>query len=204
MIDAPTTDRQVVDAAASPQDSEAWAALYKTYREPICRHCAMSGLTPSESEEVVQEVLVKLSQRLAKAAFNRNSSTLRVWLDEATNRLIFEVHRLNRRNSITPQAMALIQEWLPPALAPESDTKAREQMEAHLWSVCLARVRHEVQPRRWQIFEAYALQGGTAAEVARRFGTSGINVRLIRHRVIGRIRKEWAVLPASALPDPVE
>jgi len=201
MLDAPTTNTGLVDAARDPTDDASWQRLYATYRDPILRHCAQSGLTPSESEEVVQEVLAKLARRLSKAAFPWSSATLRGWLSQITNHLIFDVHRLNRRHAFSPDALAIIQQWLPPTLAPDEDTKAREQLEAHLWSVCLARVSHAVRPRQWQIFECYALQGNPAAEVARRFNTSGINVRLIRHRMIARIRKEWSVLPASPLPE---
>lgn len=204
MLDAPTTDPRLVDAARDPADGTSWQRLYVTYRDPITRHCAKSGLTPAECEEVVQEVLAKLAQRLSKAAFNWKSASLRGWLNQTTNHLIFEVHRLNRRNAFTPEALAIIQQWLPPTLAPEADLKAREQLESHLWSVCLARVRHAVRPLRWQIFESYALHGNPATEVARRFNTTGINVRLIRHRMIARIRREWAILPASPLPEPEE
>jgi RNA polymerase sigma factor (sigma-70 family) len=204
MLDAPTTNTGLVNAASDPADAASWQRLYATYRDPIIRHCANSGLTPAESEEIVQEVLAKLAQRLSKAAFNWKSATLRGWLNQTTNHLIFEVHRLNRRQAFSADALAIIAQWLPPTVAPEGDTKVREQLEAHLWSVCLARVRQSVRPRQWQIFECYALQDNPAVEVARRFNTTGINVRIIRHRMIARIRRVWSVLPGSPLPEPAE
>lgn len=67
-------------------------------------------------------------------------------------------------------------------------------MEKHLWSVCLARVRATVAAKQWQIFEAYALNRQTSAEVAKIFNTSAFNVRINRHRMVSRIREEWKTL----------
>lgn len=201
MLDAPTTDQSLVETARNPESLEAWSRLYATYRQPLLSHCARSGLTPVEGEELVQEVLAKLSQRLAKASFNWQATSLRGWLGEMANRAIFEFHR-RRRAELSPAVMAVIQQWLPPAFAPETEGASRERLEAHLWSVCLARVRHSVRPGQWQIFEAYALHGNAAAEVARRFNTTGFNVRVVRHRMIARIRREWAQLATSPLPEP--
>lgn len=202
MLDAPTTDQPLVAAASDPDNTAAWNDLYAKYRGPLLRLCHRSGLSPVEGEEVVQEVLAKLARRLAKSSFNWEVRSLRGWLSEMSNRAIFDHHRRCRRADLTAKAMAAIKEWLPPAFAPESDDGAREQMEAHLWSVCLARVRHAARPDRWQIFEAYALHGDPAAEVARRFNTTGFNVRVIRHRMVARIRREWAQLASCPLPEP--
>lgn len=202
MLDAPTTDQSLVESAEDLENRDAWQRLYGAYRRPILSHCARSGLTPAESEEVLQEVLAKLAQRLAKAPFNWNAASLRGWLGEMANRAIFDLHRRSRRNSLSPGVVAAIQQWLPPAFAPDTAGPSREQMEAHLWSVCLARVRHAVRPIQWQIFEAYALQGNTAAEVARRFNTTGFNVRVVRHRMVARIRREWSRLASCSLVEP--
>lgn len=204
MLDAPTTNTVLVESAADPDNGSSWERLYTTYQNPILEHCERSGLTDTESADVVQEVLGRLVYRLKNSPFNWQSSTLRGWLSQTTNNLIFEVHRVNQRNTFSPGVLAIIQEWLAPALAPAVETKAREQLEGHLWSVCLARTRHGVRPQHWQIFECYAMQGHLVAEVAQRFNTTGFNVRLIRHRIVARIRKEWANLSALPIPDPEE
>jgi RNA polymerase sigma factor (sigma-70 family) len=202
MLDFPTTDHPLIAAASDPENAAVWKRLHDEYHGPLLKLCHRSGLSPDESEEVAHQVLIKLSQRLAKAAFNWEATSLRGWLSEMSNRAIFEVHRQCRRNELTAHVRAAVQEWLPPALAPEMDGGNREQLEAHLWSVCLARVRHTVRPLQWQIFEAYALHENTAAEVARRFNTTGFNVRVVRHRLVARIRKEWAQLASCPLPEP--
>jgi DNA-directed RNA polymerase specialized sigma24 family protein len=98
--------------------------------------------------------------------------------------------------------MRLIQEWLPPAFAPEEELEAREKLEAHLWSVCLARVRSDVPPNHWQVFEAHALHGRQSSEVARIFNTTSVNVRVIRTRVVAKIRAEWKNIASQQIEIP--
>ena len=204
MLDAPTTNRELISSAGKSHDSAIWQQLYERYGEPVQKHCLKSGLTEVEANEVLHELMAKLAARLTKRAFNWSSSSFRGWLNQTTNNLIFEVHRLKRRNSLPSACLAMVCEWLPPALAPDVDAKARERLEAHLWSVCLARVRNEVRPEQWQIFESYALQGKTASEVSRCFNTTQMNVRIIRHRMIRRIRQQWEQLQSGPLSEPIE
>lgn len=199
MLDVPTTNRNLIQAARDPQNDEAWRQLYRTYRAPIAALCNASGLNPSEADDVVQEVLARLARRLARTALKPGTVGLRSWLSQVTNQQIFDLYRRRRRNALSPAASTLIQSWLPAALAPEVDADAREQLEAHLWAVCLARVRHEVSPTHWQIFESYCLQGVSSPEVARVFGTTQINVRMIRKRVVGRIKEQWKRLAVEPL-----
>ena len=202
MLDTPTTNRHLVEAAADPADEVTWMQLHSTYAKPIGRLCRQSGLNPSECDEVANQVFVKLSQRLSKSGFAWSSGTLRGWLSEIANRLIFETHRLNRQREFTPDALILIQEWLPSALAPMSESVSREKLEVHLWSVCLSRVRSAVPSNKWQIFESYTLQGNSSAVVARTFNVTQINVRIIRMRMITRIRREWANLAQQQIDAP--
>ena len=194
MLDVDTTNRELVAKATNPADDASWAQLHGAYHLPLVRHCLRSGLTAIEAEEIAQEVLVTLSHRLSKAPFNWKATSLRAWLSQTANRLVFEVHRTKRRDRVSAEAMKCIQKWLPPALAPEAESQAREQLEAHLWSVCLARVRTAVPAVRWQIFESYALHGKSSRAVACLFNTTEFNVRIIRFRMVNLIRQEWKQL----------
>jgi len=52
VIDAPTTNAQWLNDAKNLSDNETWVQLSATYRVPILTHCAKSGLTPQEAEEI--------------------------------------------------------------------------------------------------------------------------------------------------------
>ena len=191
MLDAQTTNHGLVAAATNPANDAAWQQLHSLYHAPLIRHCHRSGLSTVEAEDVAALTLATLALRLSRSAMKLGNSSLRGWLSETANRLIFDVHLRRKRDLLSADALRLIQEWLPAAFAPEHEVDAREHMEAHLWSVCLARVRADVSTEHWQIFEAHALQGRKSTEVAELFGTNSLNVRVIRSRIVHKIKTEW-------------
>lgn len=191
MIDAQTTNHGLVTEAQNPANNQAWTELYRTYHDPLIRHCDRSGLNLVEAEDVASLTLATLAMRLAGSHLKWGTSSLRGWLSETANRLIFDVHLHRKRDQLSTDAARWMQEWLPPAFAPEHEQEAREKMEGHLWRVCLARVKADTSAEQWQIFEAYALVGRPSSEVATLFNTTSINVRVIRSRMVSRIRLEW-------------
>lgn len=199
MLDAPTTQRDRLGAATDPGDHEAWSWLHATYGPPLAALCQRSGLTHVEADEVVHDVLLRLSRRLARKPLNRGAKVLRAWLAQVTHQRIFEVRRQRVRSDVSAEVMLRMAEWLPGTLAPGSDPEARQQLERHLWAVCLDRVRAATRPRSWQVFEAYGFHGLSSTEVARAFGTTEFNVRMIRMRMIRRIRRQWAVLAEESI-----
>lgn len=199
MLDAPTTQPERLAAAADPADHEAWAWLHATYRQPIGNLCLRSGPSPVEADEVIHDVLLRLSRRMVAKPINPRATGLRAWLAQVTHQRIFEIRRQRTRIDLSNEALLRMAEWLPGAMAPHSDPDARHQLEQHLWAVCLDRVRSDSAPRTWQIFEAYCFHGVTSPEVARAFNTTEFNVRMIRSRMIRRIRRQWAVLAEEAI-----
>lgn len=140
MLDAQTTNRELIAAAINPANHAAWQQLHETYHSALIRHCNRSGLNTAEAEDVAALTLATLALRLSRSTIKWENSSLRGWLSETANRLIFDAHLRRKRDLLSADALRLIQEWLPPAFAPEHEMEAREHMEAHLWSVCLARV----------------------------------------------------------------
>lgn len=159
MLDAQTTNQEIVSAATNPANSEAWSQLHASYHDALIRHCHRSGLSTVEAEDVTALTLATLALRLSRSALKWENSSLRAWLSETANRLIFDVHRLRKHQQLSADAARLMQEWLPPAFAPEYEQEAREKLESHLWSVCLARVRADASAEQWQIFEDTPWEG---------------------------------------------
>lgn len=203
MLDAPTTNPHTINSAVDPTNQEAWEEINAIYQAPIRECCNRNGLHPTETDDVVQEVLIRLANRLAKSRFKPGTTSLRAWLGQVINQLIFETYRQRRKHEFSAEAMAQIQEWLPAAMAPEWESQTRQRMEGHLWAVCLARTRHRVLSRHWQIFDSHALQGLSASHVATIYNTSAVNVRIIRMRIVRKIRKEWKRLSQDSLLPPI-
>lgn len=198
-----TTDREILASASDLSNEPAWKALWDRYQKPILQLCQLSGLTEPESQDVVQDAFLRLSRMIESGRLEPIQNGFRRWLGYVVHRLIFEAHRRNRRHQLGVEAVKRLKIWLPAVEAPADDGRAREHMEGHLWSVCLARVRSDTRADHWQAFEAYALEGCLAAEVARRFGMTKIGVRVIQHRIVKRLKAQWRTLLVQDLPEPL-
>ena len=65
-----------------------------------------------------------------------------------------------------------------------------EEWKSFLWQEAQARVRRKAEPKQFQIFQAHAAQGRSAAQVAKRFG-------ITEEQVYQDTRRIKALLPAE-------
>lgn len=202
LLMAATTNRDLLGSAADLSNEPAWKSLWDQYQKPILRLCGQSGLTEAEAQDVVQDAFLRVARMLESRRLEPMQNGFRRWLGHVVHRLIFEAHRRNRRHQLGVESVKRLKIWLPAVEAPADDGRAREHMEGHLWSVCLARVRSVTRPEHWQVFEAYALEGCRAAEVASRFGITKIGVRVIQHRIVRRLKAQWNTLLVQDLSEP--
>ncbi len=68
------------------------------------------------------------------------------------------------------------------------------EWRGHLLAAALARVRKQVHPRQFQIFDCYVTKGWPATRVARELGVSLAQVYLGKHRVGALLQKIVASL----------
>ena len=191
VIEAPTTNAQWLTAAKDLTDDTTWKQLSETYRLPILNHCANSGLTTPEAEEVVQETFAQLAIQIGKTAEPSEVQSLRAWLTDVVNRHIIDHHKNNTAHRLPEQLQAMVQEWVESQDGSESSPAERAEAESHLWSLSLHRARNQFSAQHWQIFDAYAIQGLTSRKVAELFNTSHFNVRLIAHRMKKMVRQAY-------------
>ena len=203
MIDAPTTNAQWLDAARDLADNKTWGHLSATYRVPILNHCAKSGLTPQEAEEIAQETFCRLALQIEKAGGQWEPRTLRAWLTDIVNRHIIDHVKNAPRQRLSPKVLALVQQWMEPQTEGGISPEERIEAESHLWTLSLNRARSQVSPNHWQIFDAYVIQGLPSREVAQFFNTSHFNVRLIAHRIKKVARQSYNQLLSEEMIAPM-
>ena len=64
------------------------------------------------------------------------------------------------------------------------------EWKANLSEVAIERVRKQVSPKQFQIFDAYVIKGWDPEKVKKELGVSSSQVYLAKHRVGGLIKKE--------------
>ncbi len=203
MIEAPTTNAHWLNAAKDLADNKTWEQLSATYRAPILNHCARSGLTPQEAEEIAQEAFHQLALQIEKTGGQWEPKTLRAWLTDVINRHIIDHFKNAPHQHLSPKVLALVQQWMEPPAEDGISPEQRMEAESHLWSLSLNRARSQVSPHHWQIFDAYVIQGLPSREVAQCFNTSHFNVRLIAHRIKKVARQSYNQLLSEELMPPM-
>ncbi len=194
MLQATTTDADLLRRVKDWRDDEGWRTFHAKYAKAIAAHAIRSGLTHEEAEDVVQTTMIKAATYLPRFEYDRTVCRFRTWLNQVVNQRILAIWHERRRARLPETAWFYLRELVGGEATPPSDPEARDQVEERMLQVCLTRARGAVRPRHWQIFEASALLAMDARTVAKRYGTTMANVWVIRHRLLNRLRLEWKSL----------
>ena len=76
----------------SPRNADAWDRFIRRYRPKIYGWCRTWGLQEADAEDVAQEVIAKLAQKMAGFQYDR-SRCFRAWLKTITQRRTQRLHR---------------------------------------------------------------------------------------------------------------
>lgn len=187
--------------AAQQQDNAAWRRLVETYSRRMYRWCRQAGLQPEDAQNVVQEAFTSLVGALPQFRRDRPGDTFRGWLRRITDNKIRDHYRRRGREPVAPplggsDAQAL---W---AATPDGRSAVLHEPDEPTWDTTLVpkaedrharlaqiveEVRSQVSPRDWRFFWRIAVDGQSAADVAREYGVSANAVRLVKMRVLRRL-----------------
>jgi RNA polymerase sigma-70 factor (ECF subfamily) len=167
-------------AGTSPQDWERFVALYTPL---LYRWAGQVGAQQADAADLLQEVFLLVYQKLPTFTHQRSGS-FRAWMRTA---LVNRWRDLCRRRAARP---GLVEEdrldALPALDSPAQDNEDFEQLVAQ----ALKLIRPEFQPRTWQAFSEFFLDGQEASSVAQRLGVSVGAVYIAKYRILRRLREE--------------
>jgi RNA polymerase sigma-70 factor (ECF subfamily) len=165
---------------AGPQDWERFVALYTPL---LYRWAGQVGAQEADAADLLQEVFTLVYQKLHTFAHQRSGS-FRAWMRTA---LVNRWRDLCRRRAARP---GLVDDerldTLPALDGPSQDNEDFEQLVA----LALGLIRPEFQPRTWQAFSEFFIDGQEASSVAQRLGVSVGVVYGAKCRILRRLREE--------------
>jgi RNA polymerase sigma-70 factor (ECF subfamily) len=177
-------------------DQESWQEFFNLYGKLILSVAVKAGLTTAEAQDVLQETLVVVARKMPSFAYDPALGSFKSWLLLITRRRIEKQLRkrmpLYAGRAHPPDGTsrtATIEKICDPAGFDLEAIWDRE-WKTNLAAAALARLKRQVKPRQFQMFDLYVIQQWPVKEVARALGVSIAQVYVNKHRVAGLLKKE--------------
>ncbi len=173
------------------EDAGAWNEFHRRYRKLIFGLARSRGLTPEEAEEVTQDVLREVAQRIAGFEHDPTRGRFRGWLMNLTRWRISDRVRRRPRQELAPLHRTDDSQTATAERVPvENDLVAREEQEwqQHLLELAFDRLAREVDARHLQAFQLYKQQNWDAARVTTSLGLTIQQLHVICHRLTRRLQ----------------
>jgi len=183
------------------EDQRTWDEFYKTYWKLIYSVGMKAGLRSEEAFDVVQETILSIAKQSKKNMYDPDKGSFKSWLMNMTRWRINDQFR--RRKKDTAMSVGDWGEDGRKTSIIESLEDPQSGMLERLWNVewkknladaALARVKSQVSPKQYQIFDCYVIREWDADRVKSQLGVSMSQVYLAKHRVGKILKKELARL----------
>jgi RNA polymerase sigma-70 factor (ECF subfamily) len=175
---------------SNPANPQFWAAFVDRYGPKIYGWCRQRGLQEADAQDVTQEVLTQLVQKLQVFTYAPHKGSFRAWLKTLTHHAWCDYLESRRRAGGDAKGPET-QERLETLEAREDLLKALEEsFDFELLEEAQARVRLRVTPRDWQIFEDLTVAGRSGPAVAEKLKMSVSAVLMAKSRVQKKLREE--------------
>lgn len=193
--DTPVTLIARMAAQATGEDEATWVKFFELY-QPVIRHFAEFAGARSDTDDVVQDVMVKLVEVFRSGAYRPEKGRFRAFLATITRREVInrwqkaQVRAADRHvslNRTTAQEIAV-----QPEAAAMLDAKWR--LAQHAAAVEHVLTRTALAQRSKDVYRAYVLEEKPIGEVAKAFGVSRNVVSQTKTRVDAMIADFEAML----------
>ena len=180
------------------EDQRSWDEFYQTYWRLIYSVAIKSGLRSEEAFDCVQETILSIAKQSKKKLYDPAKGSFKTWLMNMTRWRINDQFR--KRKKDTAMTGGAFDEDRKTAIIDRVEDPKGDVLD-RLWSVewkknladaALSRVKSQVSPKQYQIFDYYVVKQWDAAKVQDHLGVSMAQVYLAKHRVGSVLKKELA------------
>jgi RNA polymerase sigma-70 factor (ECF subfamily) len=170
-------------------DQQAWGEFVTRYSPRIYSWCRHWKLQEADAEDVTQNVLVTLAQKMASFAYDPARS-FRGWLRTITEHALSDF-LASRQRAVLGSGDFQVEEMLH-TLEARIDLLSRldTEFDRELLEGAWARVQLRVEPQTWEAFRLTAQDGQSGADTARQLGLQVTAVFKARSRVQRMLQEE--------------
>jgi RNA polymerase sigma-70 factor (ECF subfamily) len=172
-----------------PSDQAAWAELVAHYGGKIHAWCLRWGLQEADSQDVTQDVLLKLAKAMENFSYDPTRS-FRAWLKTLTNHALSDFLQGRPRLAQGSGDSRVFDMMNSVEARTDLLQRLEEEFDRELLEVAMTRVRLRVAPQTWEAFRLTALEGLSGAEAAERVPMQVAQVFVARRRVQNMLQEE--------------
>jgi RNA polymerase sigma factor (sigma-70 family) len=185
------------------EDQRTWDEFYQTYWRLIYSVAVKAGLRQDEAFDCVQETILSIAKQSKKKLYDPEQGSFKTWLMNMTRWRINDQFRKRKKDT------AMIHgEWesdrktavIDRIEDPNADVLSRvwnTEWKKNVADAALARVKAQVSPKQYQIFDCYVIKQWDAAKVQKQLNVSMAQVYLAKHRVGAVLKRELAKLESE-------
>nr|WP_240471570.1 sigma-70 family RNA polymerase sigma factor [Rubritalea marina] len=178
------------------EDQRTWDEFYQTYWRLIYSVAIKSGLRSEEAFDCVQETILSIAKQSKKNLYDPSQGSFKAWLMNMTRWRINDQFR--KRKKDTAMGGDDYEEGRKTAVIdrvedPQGDVLGRlweVEWKKNIADAALARVKAQVSPKQYQIFDYYVVKQWNVSKVQSHLGVTRAQVYLAKHRVGSILKKE--------------
>jgi len=182
------------------EDQQSWLEFYNTYWKLIYNVARKSGLKDADAQDVVQETVLTVLRKIKEFEYNRDKGSFKGWLKVITRSRIMDHWRKSSRqpekntNQGTERETSGLDESLPDPEGFELEKIWEQEWLSNIHSIALDRVKQQVSPQQFQIFDCYVLKEWSVEEIKKKLNFSSGQIYMAKHRVGKLFKQELQLL----------
>lgn len=184
MLNQTTTHASLIARLSDREDPVAWREFCDRYEELIRGFARRRGVTGSDADDVLQEVMLALTKAMPGFRYNPDKGKFRSYLKTVV------VHAIFRRSCQNRQPAPLREDesaaGVPAAESAQEEAWEQEWRQYHL-RTAMRMVRAEFSESDLAAFDLYVQQQRPAEETARTLGISLDRVYQAKSRIVRRL-----------------
>jgi RNA polymerase sigma factor (sigma-70 family) len=178
------------------KDNPSWQEFFDTYWKLIYGLAISSGLNEVEAQDVVQETMISVARHIPNFKYDRNLGSFKHWLLNMTRwRILDQIRKrkafvaiLNEDNATKTETERIHK--IPDPAVVNLDALWEAEWEKNLLEAAMAKVKRQLDPEKYQIFDFLINKEWPPQKVADTFQISVNQVYIAKHRITELIKGE--------------
>ena len=176
-------------------DHSSWQEFFDIYWKLIYGFARKAGLTEAEAQDVVQDTLVSVAKNIPTFKYDPKLGTFKGWLLTLTRwRIVDQLRKrglvISHHSDAGEAARTATIERIADENSPDVNALWEADWEKTIYEAALARVKLNLDPQKFQIFDFYVKREWPPEKVAQTFSVSLNQVYLVKNRVTELLREE--------------